>query len=232
MSDSLSLSLDLLKDTYNYNHWIYSLLRPFLGNTVFEIGAGTGNLTRFFLPVEKLFCLEPDARFCAQLKQLAAVHLNMTVIEDSLESYFLKRASHQTDTLICVNVLEHIADDFDAVQKMADMLKPGGSLLLYVPATTWAFGELDRNLGHYRRYSKHRLVDIAVSAKLRVKHLRHVNCLGALGWWWSSRVRKEKEIPPEKARLVDRFVPYLAAIERIIPIPFGQSIFAVFEKAL
>jgi SAM-dependent methyltransferase len=231
MSDSLSHSLDLLKDTYNYNHWIYSLLRPFLGNTVFEIGAGTGNLSRFFLPVEKLFCLEPDARFSSLLKQLADIHLNMTVIEGSLESYCMKGTVQKTDTIVCVNVLEHIEDDHQAVKQMSNILKTGGRLLLYVPATTWAYGALDRNLGHYRRYSKHRLIDIAVSAGLKVKHVKHVNCLGAMGWWWSSRVRKEKYIPPEKARMVDRFVPYLAAIERIIPIPFGQSIFAVFEKA-
>ena len=231
MSDPLALSLDLLKDTYNYNHWIYSLFRPFLGNTICEIGAGTGNLSRFFLPVEKLFCLEPDPRFSSLLKQLAAVHLNMTVIEESLESYCSNGAVQQTDTVICANVLEHISDDYQAVQQMSHILKTGGRLLLYVPATTWAYGALDKNLGHLRRYSKHRLLDIAARAKLKVKHVRHVNFLGSFGWWWSSRIRKEKNIPPEKARMVDRFVPYLAAIERIIPVPFGQSIFTVLEKA-
>jgi len=230
MSDSISLSLDLLKDTYNYNHWIYSFLRPFIGNVVFEVGAGTGNLTRFFLPVEKLYCLEPDPAFCALLKKLAAVHLNMTVIEESLEAYCLKQSVQQIDTVVCVNVLEHISDDFDAVQKMANLLKPGGKLLLYVPATTWAYGAIDKNLGHYRRYSKHRLINIAAESKLRVRRIKHVNFIGAFGWWWSSRVCKEKDIAPEKARLVDRFVPYLSAFERIFPMPVGQSIFAALEK--
>ena len=134
------------------------------------------------------------------------------------------------DLITSCDVLEHITDDFDAVKKMVAMLKPGGRVLLYVPAATWAFGVLDKNLGHHRRYSKHRLISIAAASNVEIRRIKHVNCIGAFGWWWSSRIRKETFIPPEKARLVDRFVPYLSAFERIFPVPIGQSIFAVLEK--
>jgi SAM-dependent methyltransferase len=223
--------LDLLTDTYNYNHWIYSMLRPFLGSHICEVGAGIGNLTRFFLSAKQLACIEPESEFCAALNELASRHLNMRVFQKQLEDPTLRMSDIlSADSVVCVNVLEHIQDHGEALRMMAAMAKPDGSILLYVPACPWAFGALDRALGHYRRYSKKGLEELAQNCGLHVLMSRYVNFIGVFGWWWYSRVLAKTEISNENARFVDRYVPYISAVERIFPPMVGQSLFAVLKK--
>ncbi len=226
----LDHSLDLLKDTYNYNHWIYYLLRPYLGDAVLEVGSGCGNITRFLLDRKSLACLEPEPRYAAALAEMAAVHRNIRVAAGTLEDIprpDLPEAAF--DTVVCVNVLEHIQDDVAGLVRMRRMLAPGGRLLLYVPAGRPAYGALDQALGHYRRYTRRELAHKLESAGLRLVHARYVNFVGLLGWWWTSRVRRRTLILPAKARLVDKLVPYLSAWERLVPPVRGQSCFVVAQ---
>jgi SAM-dependent methyltransferase len=228
---ALTQSLNLLADTYNYNHWIYTLLRPFLGDHICEVGAGTGNLTRFFLSAKRLTVVEPEEAYCAALRELSSVHLNLTVLQCRIEDYALHMSNRDlADSVVCVNVLEHILEHVDVLAGMAKVAKPEGSILLYVPACPWAFGETDRALGHYRRYSKRGLRRIARQSNLRVIASRYVNFIGAFGWWWCSRIRRRPEIDPSSARFVDRCVPYVSALERLLPPIVGQSLFAVLKK--
>lgn len=228
---SLTQSLDLLADTYNYNHWVYSLLRPFLGNYICEVGAGTGNLTRFLVNSRKLVCIEPEPIYAMALHELSAVHLNMTVCDSSLETFATQAArTDQVDSVVCVNVLEHIEEHADALRMMAGMLKDDGTILLFVPACSWAFGALDQALGHYRRYSKRSVNDVARQARLGIVRCHYVNFIGAFGWWWYSRIRGAVELDPKGVRLFDRFVPYVSAMERIVPPLVGQSLFVALKK--
>ena len=218
---ALSDSLDLLSDTYNYNHWIYGLLRPFLGDSICEVGAGIGNLSRFFLNAEE--------KYSQALRKLSDVHLNMSVCECGIEDYALKD-QNLVDSVVCVNVLEHIENDTAMLEKFASMLNPGGVILLYVPACSWAYGEIDKALGHYRRYSKHGLKELGHRCGLDVVSSRYVNFIGAFGWWWCSRARKQTDIKRDNVKLVDRFVPYLSAAEKLVKPVVGQSLFMAFKK--
>ena len=228
---ALSHSLDLLKDTYNYNHWIYSLLRPFLGRTLCEVGAGTGNLTQFFLNLDQILCIEPEPGFRETLERMAAVHSNVRVLGGGLEDCAqLAEPAGAYDAVVCVNVLEHIEDDGQALRQMMELLQPGGRILLYVPAAPWAFGLLDAKLGHYRRYSRRRIRDLARACALQLEKCVYVNFIGAFGWCLHARILKKTVISPESARFVDRLVPYISAVERLLPPLTGQSIFAVLKK--
>jgi SAM-dependent methyltransferase len=230
-SSPLTRSLDLLADTYNYNHWIFSLLRQYLGAYICEVGAGIGNLTRFFLSARRIEVIEPDHGYYTILKDLASDHLNLAVFQGSLEDYVkLNSAPRSVDTVVCVNVLEHMQKHDEALRIMAGMLIPGGCILLYVPACPWAYGALDMALGHYRRYSSKAITSLAKACGLSVVVSRHVNFIGAFGWWWCSRMRRDTEIKISNARLVDRFVPYLSALERLIPPRIGQSLFVVLKR--
>lgn len=227
----MDLSLDLLRDTYNYNHWIYSLIRPYLGDTLIEVGSGQGNITRFLLCHKEVVCLEPNKEYKRRLDSLAAVHLNLRVIEAGDEALDGKWAlDNHFDTVVCLNVLEHIEDDLQAMKRFRGILGNGGRILLYVPACPWAFGEIDRNLGHYRRYSKRGLVEMAGTAGFSVIKCHAVNFLGAFGWWWASRVKRETHIDRKKAAMVDRVVPIISAVEKIARPLIGQSILLVAEK--
>jgi SAM-dependent methyltransferase len=224
----LSHSLDLLADTYNYNHWIYSLCRPWLGTSILEVGAGTGNLTQFMLGARRLVCVEPEAEYQGHLVDIVKPHLNTTLYQLPIQE--LPERETDFDSALCVNVLEHIEDDRSALRAMAERVHMGGYVVLYVPAVMWAYGALDKELGHFRRYHKSTIRRLASECGLRIAYLRYINFIGLLGWWWSGRIRKESLIDPRKARFMDRLVPVVSALERLVPVPVGQSILAVFQK--
>lgn len=229
--DTVGTTLDLLKDTYNYNHWIYSLIRPYLGDSVLEVGAGIGNLTRFLLYCQNVVCVEPDPARVSTLHELAKAHLNLRVVQARAETFSADEVYfYPFDTVVCVNVLEHIEDDEKAARKMVEVLRQGGSLLLYVPAVSWAYGSIDVHLGHRRRYRKADLRELARNLNLRLAVFHYVNFIGLLGWWWFGRIRKEAQIDPQKARRMDRLVPYLSAMECLVRPPLGQSLLAVLEN--
>lgn len=225
-------SLNLLKDTYNYNHWVYDSMRRFIGNQVMEIGSGPGNLTRFLLPVDRLICVEPDHDFMTQLSALCMQHKNVSLIHKYFDDVHMTDIHGQLfDTILSANVLEHIKYDRDAIGKMVSYLAPGGRIILFVPALMWAYGMLDKELGHCRRYTKSSLRNLLEGFNLKVIHLRYINFVGAFGWWWESRIMKYRFIDPKKAHIVDSIVPYLEAFESLIPPLLGQSVLGVAEKA-
>src|SRR5204863_4544693 len=97
-------------------------------------------------------------------------------------------------TLVCLNVLEHIEDDVEALRNMHKLLKSGGKLVLYVPANPRLYCEIDRGVGHFRRYLHDELVDKMRRAGFKIAHSRHHNILGALGWWINGKVLGKKAI--------------------------------------
>jgi SAM-dependent methyltransferase len=227
----LSHSLDLLQDTYNYNHWIYSLLRPYLGDCLLEVGSGIGNMTPFFLGCREIVGLEPETEYADRLAELAAIHLNFRVVQAGVEDIPSTPVPEgHFDTVVCINVLEHVPRHVEAVARMKAAVRPGGRILLYVPACPWAYGAMDQALGHLRRYSAASLRALLAEAGLTLVHSRYVNFVGLWGWWWAGRIRRESLIDPRKARLVDRMVPLLSAAERLIHPPVGQSLFMVAER--
>src|SRR5262249_30499806 len=119
------------------------------------------------------------------------------------------------DTIICLNVLEHIEDDVEALRNMRKLLKPGGKLLLYVPANPRLYCEIDRGVGHYRRYVMKELLDKMQRAGYRVPVSRHHNILGAVGWWINGKVLGKKAIGATDVGGFDLLMPLVKAQDRL-----------------
>jgi len=134
--------------------------------------------------------------------------------------------SHDLDTVVALNVIEHIEKDLEAIRSIADMLGPGGRAVILVPALPGLFGSLDRELGHQRRYTRQSLSRLMQSAGFRVERSFYFNLVGTVGWWINARLRKAPRIPLQQLRSFDRFVPVLQ-IEDRVPLPFGQSVIAI-----
>lgn len=224
--DSLTHSLELLSNAGRYNRWIYSILRPGIGPDILEVGAGIGNITRFLLHYNKIVCLEIDPAYIDKLKILEKQYPSVTVVGEDVRSYCADPRNHSSfDTIICVNVLEHIHDDHAAVRGMLECLKPHGKLLLYVPACQAAFGTVDKALGHFRRYSKRKLRKLAIQCGARIDIMYYVNILGLLGWFWQGRIKKATNINRSNTRIMDTVAPLVAAVERVVKPPVGLSLF-------
>ena len=134
--------------------------------------------------------------------------------------------NHQLDTVIALNVVEHIEDDVGALRTIAGLLAPGGRAVILVPALQAIFGSLDDELGHFRRYSRASLAAAYSAAGLRMERMFWYNRVGMFGWWLNARVRRVKRIPIDQLRAFDRMVPILR-YERFFPLPFGQSLVAI-----
>ena len=228
--DSVSHSLAILTKVYHYNHWIFDSLRDHIGPTVMEVGAGVGNITQFLLNHDSVACLEPFAQYHKYLSARMAVHSNVHVypykIEDCPNGKIPEGSFH---TVLCLNVLEHIRDDVEALRRMRRLVRPGGNVIILVPALQSIYGRIDKAMGHYRRYSLSALRKTFQAAGLKPKTGRYMNSIGVGAWWWFGCVLKRARIDEKATVSFDRIVPLLAAVEKLFPPILGQSVYMIGE---
>jgi SAM-dependent methyltransferase len=212
----------------NYNAWLFERSRPYLGQSVLDVGAGVGTFTALAVPGrDRVVAAEPDPDFTRLLEERFSAVPAVTVLASEAADITLPEP---IESIICFNVLEHIPDDGAALRRFRELLTPGGRLVLLVPAHPLLFGATDRAVGHERRYRKRPLAALLAGAGFEVEDLRHVNPIGALGWLVSSRLLRSDDIPAGPLRLYDRLVPLLRTLDRLHP-PFGLSLWAVARKA-
>jgi len=134
------------------------------------------------------------------------------------------------DSVVCLNVLEHIEDDLFALSQMRDSLTTGGKLALLVPAHRFLYGEFDRALGHFRRYERRELADKLEKAGFIVLDMKFFSLAAALPWLINGRLLKRDYIPSGQANLANLLVPLLK-LERLIGPPCGLSLIAIAQKS-
>lgn len=227
-------TLEILTAAPHYNRWQFDVIAPFLGRRILEVGAGIGNMSDEFLRTspELLVVTDTDEFYRRRLRERFAgrkevVVEMLTMPDPGAVARFLP---HRLDTAIALNVVEHIEDDVGTLAAMKSLLAPGGRVIILVPALQAIYGELDRQLGHFRRYGRATLDAAFRNAGLHVERMFWFNRVGVLGWWFNGRVRKITRIPIDQLRGFDRLVPLLR-LERYVPLPFGQSLIAVGKSA-
>ena len=150
-------TLERLSKIDAYGQWQYRAIRPFLGRRVMEIGSGIGNISEFFLGRDRVLLTDIGENYLSTLKQRFSTKPEVRIGPYNLDSGQPLYHDEKIDTIVCMNVLEHIQDDMRALGYLKDTLVPGGRLALLVPAHQAAYGSLDEALGHFRRYSKKEL---------------------------------------------------------------------------
>jgi 2-polyprenyl-3-methyl-5-hydroxy-6-metoxy-1,4-benzoquinol methylase len=231
--DSLALraTLNKLAELDRYNHWVYEQIADALGNRILEVGSGTGNITQFLCANScQVMATDVVPWYCSILQRSFGEMPNVDIGKFDLTAQppeeFIR---YGFDTVVCLNVLEHIEDDHFALQQMRDVLMPGGRLALLVPAHRVLYGEFDRAVGHYRRYEKSELIGKLEQAGFHVRKVKFFSCAAALPWLINGRLLKRDYLPTGQASLANRLVPLLK-LERLIGPPFGLSLIAIGEK--
>lgn len=216
----------------NYFAWQGRMVTRELGQRVVEVGCGLGNFTRMLLDREAVIAVDAEPGCMQRLKQRYPNQRNLLAFACDLTStVFPELAKFRPDSCVCLNVLEHIEDDRQALRAMASMLEPGGVIVLLVPAFQALYGPIDRHLGHHRRYSRKSIHSLAGSAGLRIRKIHYVNGLGFFGWWANAHIFKREAQSERQIAIFDRYVvPIASRLESLAPPPFGQSLFAVLEK--
>jgi SAM-dependent methyltransferase len=215
----------------NYFGWQSRLVTKEIGQRVIEVGCGIGNFTETILDREAVLGIDVDAGCVAQFHRRFAdqPHLRAEVCDVSNED-FLELTEFGADSCIALNVLEHIGDDQKALANMTSVVKPGGNIVLLLPAFSSLYGPIDRNLGHHRRYSQGSIREMAKSFGLTISRLSFVNFAGFFGWWMNARVLKLEAQSPKQIGVFDRWVvPTMSRLEELFEPPLGQSLLAVLR---
>lgn len=222
--------LETMELAVRYHAWTFSVVRPFIGRRVLEVGGGLGSLSRSLLDRERLVILDYDAVCAARLTESFAATPNVRVLQGDIADprSVEPLGGERLDTAICVNVLEHVEDDRAALANMRRALSPGGRLVLLVPAHPSLYGTLDKLVGHHRRYTRAEALEKVRGAGFTIERSRYFNSVGALGRFLIGRVARQQSTGKGQVLFYDRFVvPVLRPLERVIPPPFGQSLIVI-----
>ncbi len=231
-SDVGAVTLRRMARLDGYNEWLHNRFDAFLGRRILEVGSGVGNQTRYFADRDRVVASDIEPHYVRELRtkfgplshiRVASFRFPLTPadVDD------LKR--EQIDTIVCMNVLEHIEDDRNTLRDFASVLPKGGKLVLLVPAMPALYGTLDVNLNHFRRYDREPLRQLLQESGFQVETLRYLNRPGVLGWWLNSRVLKRKVLPRGQLAAFRWIQPMLRLEENSSP-SFGMSLLALSVK--
>jgi SAM-dependent methyltransferase len=226
-ASNASFEFDALREARNYRHALLREFGPELRGRVLEVGSGIGQITELLRTqpgVNQVLALEPDGRFCRQLQQRLP---GQPVVQGTSAAL---RADVGWNAIVSINVLEHIEQDAAELAAYAALLRAEhGTLCLFVPARPEIYAPLDRDFGHYRRYTRPELSRKLTDAGFQLARLSYFNFVGYFAWWLSFRVLGQRQFKVGSVRLFDRCIfPVVHAWEsHVCRPPLGQSLLAV-----
>lgn len=226
--------LEAMSFAVNYHKWIVDEFRPFIGRKLVEVGAGTGSFSELLLGErpETLALVEPSGMFEYLERNIAQLETATRVAyHNAIFAEVAGRLDETPDTIIYVNVLEHIEDDAGELRRVYETLAPGGHCLIFVPALMALYGAFDKKVGHFRRYAKTELEEKGKSAGFAVAKSKYFDFVGIFPWYVKYRLLKSDSLESGAVTAYDRYaVPVTRRFERLLPFPAGKNILTVFRK--
>jgi SAM-dependent methyltransferase len=216
----------------NYTRWIISRCAPYIGCSVLEVGLGHGGYRPFLSPSARYVGLDIDADCVARAQRNypsdTFVHGDIT--DPRLAAQL---AGYAIDTVLCVNVLEHVPEDRQAVHNLIEVLRPGGHLVVLSPAFPVLYSTLDELAGHVRRYRRRDVAPLT-PANGRVVRNEYFNAVGGVGWYVNKFARHgDLNATAVNSQIVmfDRYVvPIAKVVDQAARHVFGQSLIFVIER--
>jgi SAM-dependent methyltransferase len=225
--------LEAMSFAVNYHKWILNEFRPFLGKKLVEVGAGTGSFSELLLDEkpEEISIIEPSEMFdfleknVSQIETKTKINLHRAIFADA------RKEIENPDSIIYVNVLEHIEDDEAELEMIYETLEKGGKCFIFVPALMSLYGEFDRKIGHFRRYTKKELEERCTAVGFNVLQSKYFDFTGILPWWVKYKLLKSDSLENGAVTLYDKIaVPVISKFETILPMPIGKNILLIAEK--
>lgn len=217
----------------NYFAWQVELFEGYAKGTIIDHGAGTGGLSSALLAAGAgdVVAVEPDPQLVALLHGKLDGVAHASVFAGTLDDYLAAHGKECVDAIVSSNVIEHIEDDVACLQVMRELLEPGGSIGLYVPARPELFGSLDRAVGHYRRYTRDDLASKLARAGLEVVSIKYRNLVAVLPWIVTGQILKKNKVGSGSLKLFDKVVfPVCRRLEDLFPPVYGLNLVAIATK--
>ena len=222
--------LHSLERAQQFNGWMADAIRSFVGAQVLEIGAGIGNITQQLTPRDAYVASDVNPSYLHYLRNASAgkPYLTVTPIDLKNPESFTEH-SQRFDTVLCLNVLEHVRDPISALQSMFGTLIPGGRLVLYVPRGHFLYSSLDEALGHRCRYELPILKDELERTGFEVERMDFFNRVSVPGWWWNGKILGKRTFSRWQLKVFDTLVPIFRRVDRWLPWK-GLGIIAVARR--
>jgi glycosyltransferase involved in cell wall biosynthesis/phospholipid N-methyltransferase len=213
-----------------FNAWMADTIRPFCGTRVLEIGGGVGNLTMRLIPRSTFVVSDINPLYLQTLQSLQQDRPYLSVEYcDVSDGASFPRIEGGYDTIVCLNVIEHVEDDRAAIENIQTALAPGGRAIILVPQGQWNFGTLDEVLGHHRRYSIEQLAGVARQAGLEVGQVLPFNRVGSAAWFLNGKVLRRRNFGLGQIKVLNLLTPVFRAVDRWLPLP-PLSLIAILER--
>lgn len=227
--DYVGTELDLFANALNWKSYWSSLVTPFVRGRVLDVGAGIGATMQTLAPrvTAEWTAIEPDACLADRIRALIAcaeLPGSARVITGTLDDI----AAHERfDTILYIDVLEHIEDDQGELARAVARLAPGGHLIVLAPAHQWLYSPFDRAIGHFRRYGRAQLQSLA-PPQLKVKHLRYLDSAGLIASLANKWMLRTSAPTPAQIAVWDRLlVPVSTKLDRVMRWHVGKSLLLV-----
>lgn len=225
-------TLEAISEARHFNEWMYREVSPYLPGRILEVGSGIGNLSSCFIRDGKEITMsEIRTAYCARLQSQwpERTVLQMDLVDSGFKAVF-SGLSGTFDSAFALNVIEHIGDDSLAMQNLASLVKPGGKVLILVPAHQLLYNKIDTGLAHFRRYSKGSLSRLMENSGLIVERTWMFNALGIPAWITGGLLFRENEIGQGQMKAYDRLVPLARFLDRVTFNRIGLSVIGVGVK--
>ncbi len=218
-ADAGKVALDALEQAPRFNQWMYQSIRPYLGDRVVELGAGKGNLSKLLKQHAAFLMTDYRSDYLEELLsrwehldhvQVAQLDLRASADYDALRRF-------NPDTVVCLNVLEHIEDDRFVMKLLHETVPPGCRLVFLVPYNPKLFSEFDRQIGHFRRYAKGELEQKMEAAGFTVERQFFFNKVGVLAWWIGNTLFGQRSITGWQLKLYNLLTPLFRLLDRVLP---------------
>lgn len=220
-------TLESMSQALWYNQWTLNKFKKYLLGEILEVGCGIGNFTKSLKEYGNVYAIDIDENYINEVRKL----VNGTAGSGDIETgkYFF--GDKLFDTIVCINVLEHIKEDKQALRNLYKLLKDNGHLILLVPAHPFLFGKIDESVGHFRRYEKKDLTKNLKDIGFKILCCRKLNFLGAVGWFIAGKIFGENLVDEDKIKMFNLLARFILPLEDLIEPPFGTSILIIAQKA-
>ena len=230
------LTLERFAEARNFNRWLFETIAPFCKGHVLEVGSGIGNISHFFLEndfstilsdLRTEYCEALSQRFKNHhslngIKQVDLIHPEFDTLYADLLGYF--------DTIVALNVIEHIENASLAIANCSKLLKAQGHFIILVPAYQFLYNLFDEELGHYVRYNSRSLKKLLKGGPYEIIHQQYFNAVGIAGWMMNGMLFRKRLIPKKQLNIFDKMVPLIKFVDKITFNGIGLSIIAVARK--
>ncbi|MDE3196426.1 MAG: methyltransferase, partial [Acidobacteriota bacterium] len=217
--DTGPAALDALSVATRFNRWMSDTIAPYVGSRVLEIGAGIGNLTRNLCARRQIYAAtDIDPEHLEQLRKRFQHRPALRVFKLNAENPSeYEPLRDEFDSVICLNVLEHLKDDREVLKCIRSVLCPGGRLILLVPNGPAAYGTLDEALGHYRRYTRSGLATLLAECGFELEKMLEFNRVSWPGWRVTGQILKARTLSQFSMRIFDKLVWLWRKIDQHLP---------------